>query len=38
MIKITENEMNDFVKIVEQISGNNLNAKKDILSIKLPKF
>ncbi|EAI3094545.1 chemotaxis protein CheR, partial [Campylobacter lari] len=38
MIKITENEMSDFIKIVEQISGNNLNTKKDILSIKLPKF
>ncbi|OCX42512.1 chemotaxis protein CheR [Campylobacter ornithocola] len=38
MIKITENEMFDFVKIVEQISGNNLNTKKDILLIKLPKF
>lgn len=38
MIKILENEMNDFVKIVEQISGNNLSTKKDILLIKLPKF
>ncbi|MBF7044329.1 CheR family methyltransferase [Campylobacter volucris] len=38
MIKINENELNDFIKVVEQISGNNLTAKRDILLIKLPKF
>ncbi|MCR6576319.1 chemotaxis protein CheR [Campylobacter insulaenigrae] len=38
MIKIHENELNDFIKIVGQISGNNLTAKRDILLTKLPKF
>ncbi len=38
MIKINKNELNDFIAVVEQISGNNLATKRDILLTKLPKF